>query len=123
MKMLIRLREMAKLPLEVTKTLWNLKQQLLEIVEQVMATEYDIFKSFGETNETLSYLDEMKNVAEEAETSYSRLSRLHLQIIKAQPIPSNNLLELLQQSILRTQTRIFAWHRSIQEVKQEWNLR
>lgn len=113
---------MAKLPSEITETLWNLKQQVLEIVEQAMATEYTLFQIFGETSETLSYLDEMKNVAESAETSYNRLSRLHLQIIKSQPTPSSNLLELLEQSISRTQTRIFAWQRSIQEVKQEWNL-
>ncbi len=65
----------------------------------------------------------MKNVAEEAETSYSRLFRLHLQITQTHPIASHKLLEFLQQSISRTQVRIFAWKRSIQEVKQEWNLR
>ena len=77
---------------------------------------------FGETEATLPYLDEMKNVAEEAETSYSRLFRLHLQVTQAQPTASNNLLEFLQQSVSRTQIRISAWKRSVQEVKQEWNL-
>ncbi|MGK7943028.1 MAG: hypothetical protein AB4058_00985 [Microcystaceae cyanobacterium] len=113
---------MAKLPPEVREMLWNLQRQTLEIVEEATATEYTLFDMLGETETTFPYLDEMKNVAEEAETSYSRLSRLHLQVTQAQPIPSNNLLEFLQQSISRTEIRIFAWKRSIQEVKQEWNL-
>ena len=113
---------MAKILLEVTETLWNLKRQVLEMVEEATATEYTLFDAFGETAENLPFLDEMKNVAEEAVSSYSRLSNLHLQIVQAQPTASNNLLEFLQQSISRTQIRIFAWKRSIQEVKQEWNL-
>ena len=79
---------MAKLPAEITENLWNLKRQALEIAEEAAATEFNLFDSFGETEETLSYLDELKNVAEEAETSCSRLFRLHLQIVQAQPFAS-----------------------------------
>jgi chromosome segregation ATPase len=113
---------MAQLPLEVTETLWNLKRQALEIVEEATATEYTLFDAFGETEETLSYLDEMKNVAEEAESLYSRLSNLHLQVVQAQPSASRDLLRLLNQVINTTSARLPALKRSIQEVKQEWNL-
>jgi hypothetical protein len=34
---------MAKLSLEVTETLWKLKHQALEIVEEATATEYSLF--------------------------------------------------------------------------------
>ncbi len=34
---------MAKLPLEVAETLWNLKRQTLEIVEEATATEYALY--------------------------------------------------------------------------------
>ena len=64
----------------------------------------------------------MKNVAEEAESSFSQLSTLQLQIAQAQPNATPDMLYLLAQVISRTQARIPALERSIQEVKMEWNL-
>jgi hypothetical protein len=113
---------MAKLPKEITDTIWNLQKKTLEIIEEATATEFKLFNLLGETIETLTYLDEIKNVAEIATSSYSRLFRLHLQIAQSQPLASENLLQFIQQVILETQTRIPAWERSIQEVKLEWNL-
>ena len=113
---------MAQLPLEVTETLWNLKRQALEIVEEATATEYSLFDAFGETEETLSYLDEMKNVAESATLSYSRLSNLHLQVTRSQPLASADMLRLLYTTIDTTSAGLPALKRSIKEVKQEWSL-
>ena len=113
---------MAKLPEETTKTINNLKQQSLEIVNEATAVELTIFERFGETQTTLSYMDEMKSVGDEATSSFSRLSTLQLQIAKAQPIAPGDILELMNRAIARTQARIPAWERSIQEVKIEWNL-
>jgi hypothetical protein len=113
---------MAKLSAEVTETIWTLERKTWEIIEEAMATEFKLFHLLGETNETLIYLDEIKNVAEIATSSYSRLFKLHLQIAQSQPLASQNLLQFIQQVILETQTRIPAWERSIQEVKLEWNL-
>ena len=45
---------MAKLPEETTKTINNLKQQSLEIVNEATAVELTIFERFGETQTTLS---------------------------------------------------------------------
>ena len=64
----------------------------------------------------------MKNVADEAASSFSQLSTLQLQIAQAQPIAPADILQLLAQAIARTQSRIPAWKRSIEEVKLEWNL-
>lgn len=113
---------MAKLPEEITETIWLLKRQSLDIVEEAMATEFILFDSFGETEETLSYLDEIKAVGESATSFYSRLSHIHLQIIQSQPQASNDLLRLLYQTIEMTSARLPALKRSVQEVKQEWNL-
>lgn len=113
---------MAKLPEEVTETIWNLKRQALEIVEEATATEFTLFELLGETDETLSYLNELKNVADEATSSYSRLSKLHLQIVQAQPSASRDLLRLAYQAIEIISARLPALQRSIKEVKQEWNL-
>ncbi|MFB2833632.1 hypothetical protein [Floridanema evergladense] len=113
---------MAKLPAEVTATINTLKQQALDIIVEASALESNLFEAFGETEATISYLDEMKNVADYAESSYSQLSTLQLQIAKAQPTAPPDMLDLLAQAITRTQARIPALERSIQEVKMEWNL-
>ena len=81
-----------------------------------------MFDSFGETEQTLSYLDEMKNVADDATSLYSRLSNIYLQIVQSQPSTSNDLLRLLSGTIERTQARLPALKRSVQEVQLEWNL-
>ncbi|MCL1473799.1 hypothetical protein [Argonema antarcticum] len=112
---------MAKLPGETTSIINSLKQQSLDIVEEAKALETKIFDLFGETEGTISYLDEMKGVADDAESSYSQLSTLQLYIAKSQPTAPRDMLELLSTAIARTQARIPAWERSIQEVKMEWN--
>jgi hypothetical protein len=113
---------MAKLPEDITETIWALQRKTWEIIEEATATEFKLFSLFGETRETLVYLDEMKNVADEANSYRSRLLSVHYQIAIAQPMPSSDLLQFIQKSILKTQTRIPAWERSIEEVKLEWKL-
>lgn len=112
---------MAKLSEETTATIFNLKQQSLNIVDQATAAEFTLFQLFGETDETVSYLDEMKNVAEEAASSFSQLSTLQLNIAQAQPTAFSDMLNLLDRVIERTEARIPALERSVQEVKMEWN--
>lgn len=113
---------MAKLPEETTETINSLKQQSLDIVDEATAAELTIFELFEEIETTLSYMEEMKNLADEAASSFSRLSTLQLQIAQAQPNATSDMLELLAQAIARTQVRTPALNRSIQEVKMEWNL-
>jgi hypothetical protein len=113
---------MANLPPETTEIINNLKQQSLDIVDEALGVELTIFELLGETQQTLSYMDEMKNVADEAASSFSQLSTLQLQIAQAQPNATPDLLRLLSQAIGRTQARIPALGRSIEEIKIEWNL-
>jgi predicted nucleic acid-binding Zn-ribbon protein len=113
---------MAKLDAETTEVINWLKQESLNLVDEASALEFKIFERFGETEQTLTYMDEMKNVEEEAIALYSRLSTLHLQVARSQPISTPATLELLDQAIQRTKVRIPALERSIQEVKTEWNL-
>ena len=113
---------MAKVPENISETIWLLKRQSLDIVQQATEIEYILFDLFGETESTFAYLDEMKNIAESATSLYIRLFRLHLQIIQSQPQASNDLLGLLYQTIETTSVRLPALKRSIQEVKQEWRL-
>lgn len=113
---------MAKLPEDINNIIWNLKRQTLDIIESSTATEFTLFDLLGETEATLSYLEEMKNITDSAISFYSRLSNLHLQITQSQPQAPRDLLGLLYQTIEITSIRLPALERSIQEVKQEWNL-
>ncbi|MBL1209126.1 hypothetical protein [Geminocystis sp. GBBB08] len=87
-----------------------------------MAVEFILFEIRGETDETISFLDEMKNVSIQAEERYFQLSKLEVSIAQAQPTASNAMINLLTQAIEQNQMRIPAWQRSIQEVKLEWQL-
>lgn len=113
---------MAKISTETTETINRLKQQSLDILNEATALELTIFELFGESKQTLSYMNEMKNVAEKTTSSFSQLSTLQLQIAQAQPNAPADILQLLAQAIARSQARIPAWERSIEEVKMEWNL-
>ena len=113
---------MAKLRSDTTEVINRLKQESLEIVDEATALELKIFERFGESEQTFSYMDEMKNVSEEASASFTRLSTLQLQVARSQPTATSATLEVLTQSIERTLARIPALERSIQEVKIEWNL-
>lgn len=113
---------MADLPSETTEIINQLKQQSLNIVNKALTLELTIFELFGETDATIAALDEMKSAAENAESSYSQLSTIQLQIAQAQPVASSDMLQLLERAIARTQARIPALERSIEEVKMEYNL-
>lgn len=113
---------MAKLWSETTEVINRLKQESLEIVDKSTALELKLFEQFGESEQTLSYMDEMKNVSEQAIASFSQLSSLQLQASYTQPDLPVDILQILDKAIERTQARIPAWERSIEEVKIEWNL-
>jgi hypothetical protein len=113
---------MAKLPSETLETIWTLVRQLSQLVEEASEAEYVLFERFGETDATISNLDDLKNLTEEAASKYLQLSNIRLRIAETQPIASNDMLRLLEQAIRQNQLRIPAMERSIQEIKIEWNL-
>jgi hypothetical protein len=113
---------MAQLPQEKSEIIWHLKSQLLEIIEQAKASEFALFEAFGETERTMTYLDELQSVAEQATEQFSRFSTLQIRIATAQSPIILDMLELVDRVIQNTQQRIPALKRSIQEIKQEWRL-
>ncbi len=113
---------MAKFSIELGEAIWNLKRQLLDIVDTATAAELTLFESFGETSETIPFLDELKSVAERATPWFSRLSNFQLRIAETQPVIPADILTLVNQSIERIEIELPAMERSIQEVKAEWNL-
>jgi hypothetical protein len=113
---------MAKLPTEVAETIWILKRQLLEIVDAATAVEDTLFSTQGETELTVMVLDELKRVSERATPWFSRLSNLQIRIAESRPEVTFDMLDLLNQTITQIQIELPALERSIQEVKQDWNL-
>ncbi len=113
---------MAKLPGELTETIWLLKRELLGLIEDSTATEFTLFSLVGETQDTLPFLDELKNVSERAKTWFSRLSNSQIRIADSQPNISPDMLKLVIQSVEQIQAEIPAMKRSIEEVQQEWSL-
>lgn len=113
---------MAKLPSDILETIFNLLRQLSELVDLATGTEYLLFDRFGETEETISSLDELKGIAVETASRYSQLSTLRLRIAENQPSLSNDMLRSLERTINQNQLRIPAMERSIEEIKNEWGL-
>lgn len=113
---------MARLPIEVAETIWTLKRQLLEIIDAATAAEETIFRNLGETELTIVVLDELKRVSERATPWFTRLSNSQVRIAESQPEITFDMLDLLNQTIGQIQIELPALERSIQEVKQDWNL-
>jgi hypothetical protein len=113
---------MAKLPNNILEIIFQLLKQLSSLVDEATATEYLLFERFGETDETINSLDELKGLALEASSRYSQLATLRLRIAEAQPSLSNDMLRLLENTITKNQLKIPAIERSIQEIKIEWSI-
>ena len=113
---------MAKLPREIAETIWNLKRQLLDIIDDATEAEYNLFEQFGETDRTIDYLEQLKSVAQQADERFSQFSILQRRLANAQPTAASDMLRLVTEVITYTQARLPAWERSIEEIKIEWRL-
>ena len=113
---------MATLPSETSASIAIVNAQCLVIVNLATKTEWKLFSRFGEVEETLVVLNELKTVAQEASDAYSRLSSLQLKVATAQPDISATLSRLVMDSKERIETRIPAWQRSIEEILLTWSL-
>ena len=76
---------MATLSPDTSASIALIKAQCLSIIHLATKAEWKLFTRFGETEETLVVLSELKTVAEEASDAFSRLSSLQLKVATAQP--------------------------------------
>lgn len=113
---------MAKLSPNTLTDIFNLLRQIAEEIENACSTEWRLFENYGETPETINELEELQNVKERLNQSYSRLNLLSLRILEAQPVASNAMLDLLAKAIEDGLANLDASHASIQEIKKGWNL-
>ncbi|MCL1463622.1 hypothetical protein [Argonema galeatum] len=113
---------MAKLPGETKATILNLLGQLAELIDEAAATESVIAEQFGETEMTISTLDDLLNVRERLRNPYNRLCRLFLQVSEFQPTAPAAVLDLLYQTIEDAEAAMAASAASIREAKIDFEL-
>ncbi len=113
---------MADLSDETLLIVGNLLPRLFKVINLATTTEYQLFEQYGETEETLSELEELNNAAERARTFYNRLYGLVLQVAESQPMANSTLLNLLYQSIEQAQATSDAVEASVLEIKNSWGL-
>jgi hypothetical protein len=114
---------MAKLSPEIRAILSNQKEQLLDIIDRAKSLEFTLLESVGENIETISTLEQLTEISEQARTRLSQLSTLHLRIAEVQPTISVDLLKLMNEAIANIQNRIPALERSLEEIKLDWRLK
>jgi hypothetical protein len=114
---------MAKLSPDIRTTLSQQKEHLLDLVDEARSLEFLLLDSIGENLETISTLEQLTEIAEQARTKLSQLSTLHLRIAEVQPRISNDLLKLMNEAIANIESRIPALERSLEEIKLDWRLK
>lgn len=113
---------MAKLSPETKTTLNALAEELIEIIDEAKRTEFLILENFGETAQSTIVLDELTEIAQQANDLYSQISTLRLRIAEAQPRLPLDMLRLLEQRVILLQNRVPALQQSIVEIKLDWRL-
>jgi hypothetical protein len=114
---------MAKLSPDIRTTLSQQKEHLLDLVDEARSLEFLLLDSIGENLETISTLEQLTEIAEQARTKLSQLSTLHLRIAEVQPRISNDLLKLMNEAIANIESRIPALERSLEEITLDWRLK
>ena len=113
---------MAKLPPNISETIWRLKRQLANVIDNARSAEFSLLEAFGETERTIIYLDDLQSVAEQATERFSQFSSLQIRILNVQPHVPEDMLELTTQVIENTEAKLPALEQSIQEIRTEWEL-
>lgn len=113
---------MAKLSPEILTTIFNLQRRLIELIAETKVTEFNLFESYGETEETLPELEQIQNCLERLRNPYSRLHTLTLRISEYYPVAPSVILELLIETIEQAQISADVVEASLSETKRNWRL-
>jgi formylglycine-generating enzyme required for sulfatase activity len=113
---------MANLPDEILTTISNLLPRLFQVINVVMETEFSLFEQYGEKDETMGELEQVRNAEERLRTSYNLIYWLMLQVAESQPAANSATLNLLYQSIEQAVATAYAVEATVQETKRNWNL-
>ncbi|MBW4549966.1 MAG: hypothetical protein KME35_02435 [Aphanocapsa sp. GSE-SYN-MK-11-07L] len=113
---------MAQLPAQTTADVLKLQQRLLTIIDQATAASFLILERYGETETTLTDLEQLDNTRERADTYYSRFYALLKRIAEAQPSADPAMLNLLTIAIAEAESTAEALEATLAETKGDWNL-
>ena len=113
---------MANLSPENKLLINDLKNKLLEILNEAKKVEFILLERFGENSDTFTSLEQLTEIIEQARSSFSRLSNLQIHIAEAQPEIQPSLLKFINQAINKIQAKIPALEQSIKEIKLDWRL-
>ncbi|MGB8699937.1 MAG: hypothetical protein WCD18_11020 [Thermosynechococcaceae cyanobacterium] len=72
---------------------------MADVIDDARSAEFSLFETFGETERTNIYLDDLQSVAEQATERFSQFSSLQIRIFNVQPHITGDMLELVMQSI------------------------
>jgi signal transduction histidine kinase len=114
---------MAKLSPKIRATLRQQKEQLLDLIDEAKSLEFILLDSVGENQATISTLEQLTEISDQARTKLSQLSTLHLRIAEVQPTISDDLLRLMNEAIVNIENRIPALEQSLAEIKLDWRLK
>jgi hypothetical protein len=115
-------KPMAKLSEQTLSSLFDLQRKLVIGIDSATASEADFLAQFGETDATLSDLDQLQNVRLRLTDPYSRLCTLLLRVAEFQPIAPAVMLNLLAQTIEEGQAAVDAAQASVLEIRRDWDL-
>lgn len=113
---------MAKLSEELLNIIFTLHRQLAEQIEIASAIEWQLLEKYGETEETITELNELYSVREKLTERFTGLNNILLRILEIQPVAPKAILDSLMQTIARTQATLDAADASIKEVEKNWRL-
>ena len=90
---------MAKLFSDTLTRIFTLQRRLIELIDEAAATEFQLFEQFGETEATITELEELQNSRERLRDPYNQISTLLLRIAEYQPTAPNSMLNFLIETI------------------------
>lgn len=100
----------------------NLKEKLLQILNEAKKVEFILLQRFGENSDTSVSFEQLTDIIEQARSGFSQLSNLLIHIAEAQPVVSTSLLQFIHKVIDKIENRIPALEQSIKEIKLDWSL-
>jgi hypothetical protein len=111
----------AKLSDSILTNIFTLQRQIIECIDATTAMHFKLLEQEGETDETLSELEELQSIRERLLSPYSRLHTLVLKAAESQPSASNDVLNLLDKSIASTEAALDGSIASLQEIQRNWS--
>jgi hypothetical protein len=112
-----------KIPDPLKQQIFVLHAQLLDLIDDAATTERALFENYGETEQTLGDLDSLTGIREQAEGIYQGLTTLAFRVVQADPREATATMNLLLRAYERGDERIAPLIRSVEEIRNTWELR